>query len=302
MTLHLSAVVPGSSRYMGDACTIRQFRHTDFSRCISPVVLVDHFVMTGPTFEPHTHAGISAATLLLEDSTGVMQSLDGIENNQDIHAGDLHWTQAGRGIVHAQRPVGEARLHGLQIFIDHPAHLKSLPPMTSMLRAADMPAIQAPSGKVRVVSGSFGGLESPLRTPEPLLILDGWLRPGATTLVPMPPGWNAWFYAIQGDLGVRARHCSKGAAPLPKVAGGDPDFAVVPAGSAAAAGATLDGEEGVLLLMAGKKPVHFVLVAGSAVGKVLQQGGAALPGADGALAEALPAYGETESADALTTC
>lgn len=287
---------------MGDACTIRQFRHTDFSRCISPVVLVDHFVMTGPTFEPHTHAGISAATLLLEDSTGVMQSLDGIENNQDIHAGDLHWTQAGRGIVHAQRPVGEARLHGLQIFIDHPAHLKSLPPMTLMLRAADMPAIQAPSGKVRVVSGSFGGLESPLRTPEPLLILDGWLRPGATTLVPMPPGWNAWFYAIQGDLGVRARHCSKGAAPLPKVAGGDPDFAVVPAGSAAAAGATLDGEEGVLLLMAGKKPVHFVLVAGSAVGKVLQQGGAALPGADGALAEALAAYGETESADALTTC
>lgn len=159
---------------MGDACTIRQFRHTDFSRCISPVVLVDHFVMTGPTFEPHTHAGISAATLMLEDSTGVMQSLDGIDNNQDIHAGDLHWTQAGRGIVHAQRPVGEARLHGLQIFIDHPAHLKSLPPMTSMLRAADMPAIQAPSGKVRVVSGSFGGLKSPLRTPEPLLILDGW--------------------------------------------------------------------------------------------------------------------------------
>ena len=286
---------------MGDACTIRQFRHTDFSRCISPVVLVDHFVMTGPTFEPHTHAGISAATLMLEDSTGVMQSLDGIENNQDIHAGDLHWTQAGRGIVHAQRPVGEARLHGLQIFIDHPAHLKSLPPMTSMLRAADMPAIQAPSGKVRVVSGSFGGLESPLRTPEPLLILDGWLRPGATTLVPMPPGWNAWFYAIQGDLGVRARHCSKGAAPLPKVAGGDPDFAVVPAGSAAVAGATRDGEEGVLLLMAGKKPVHFVLVAGSAVGEVRQQGDAALSDA-GALAEALAAYGETEPADALTTC
>ncbi|MDH1524658.1 pirin family protein [Achromobacter mucicolens] len=302
MTLHLSAVVPGSSRYMGDACTIRQFRHTDFSRCISPVVLVDHFVMTGPTFDPHTHAGISAATLMLEDSTGVMQSLDGIENNQDIHAGDLHWTQAGRGIVHAQRPVGEARLHGLQIFIDHPAHLKSLPPMTSMLRAADMPAIQAPSGKVRVVSGSFGGLESPLRTPEPLLILDGSLRPGATTLVPMPPGWNAWFYAIQGDLGVRARHCSKGATPLPKVAGGDPDFAIVPAGSAAVAGATRGGEEGVLLLMAGKKPVHFVLVAGSAVGEVPQQGGAALPDADGALAEALAAYGETEPADALTTC
>ncbi len=281
---------------MGDACTIRQFRRTDFSGCISPVVLVDHFVMTGPTFEPHTHAGISAATLLLEDSTGVMQSLDGIENNQDIHAGDLHWTQAGRGIVHAQRPAGEARLHGLQIFIDHPAHLKSLPPLTSMLRAADIPAIQAPSGRLRVVAGSYAGLDSPLCTPEPLLILDGWLRPGATTLVPVPPGWNAWFYAIQGDMGVRARHCSKGAPPLPKVAGGDPDFVVVPAGCASAAGATPDGQEGVLLLMAGKAPVHFVLVAGMAVGARPQQGDAPSPEADGALAEALTAYGETETA------
>ncbi|MEN5160904.1 pirin family protein [Achromobacter spanius] len=302
MTLHLSAVVSGSSRYMGDACAIRQFRHTDFLGCISPVVLVDHFVMTGPTVEPHTHAGVRAATLLLEDSAGVMRSLDGIENNHDIHAGDLHWTQAGRGILHAQRPVGEARLHGLQLLIDCPAHLKSLPPMTSMLRAADVPAIQAPSGKVRVLSGSFGGLESPLRTPEPLLILDGWLRPGATTLVPMPPGWNAWFYAIEGDLGVRARHCGKGAAPLPKVAGGDPDFAVVPAGSAAAAGATLDGEEGVLLLMAGKAPVHFVLVAGSAVGALPRDGDTAWPDADGAFAETLAAHGGTATADALTTC
>lgn len=302
MTLHLSAVVSGSSRYIEDACAIRQFRHSDFLGCISPVVLVHHFVLTGPTLEPHTHAGVSAATLLLEDSTGVMRSLDGIENNHDIHAGDLFWTQAGRGILRAQRPVAEARLHGLQVLIDHPAHLKALPPVTSLLRAADVPAIQTPSGKVRVVSGSFGGLESPLRTPEPLLILDGWLRPGATTLVPMPPGWNAWFYAIEGDLGVRARHCSRRAAPLPKVAGGDPDFAVVSAGSAAAAGATPDGEEGVLLLMAGKAPVHFVLVAGSAVGALRQEGDPAGPDAEGAFAEPLAAYGGTETADALTTC
>ncbi|MCG7325435.1 pirin family protein [Achromobacter sp. ACRQX] len=305
MTLHLSAVIAGSSRYLGDACTIRQFRHTDFSGGMSPVVLVDHFVMTGPTFEPHTHAGVSAATLLLEDSTGVMQSLEGIENNREIRAGDLQWTQAGRGIVHAQRPAGDATLHGLQIFIDHPAHLKSLPPSTSLLRAADMPVIQTPSGKVRVVAGTYAGLESPLCTPEPLLILDGWLRPGATTLLPMPPGWNAWFYAVQGDLGVRARHRSKGGPPLPKVAGGDPDFAVLPAGSAAAASATPDGEEGVLLLMAGKVPVHFVLVAGPAVVAASEQGAGITPAADAALAEALTAYDAVESPaaeDALSIC
>ncbi|MEN4920485.1 pirin family protein [Achromobacter spanius] len=296
MTLHLSAAVAGSIKSPGDSCTIRQFRHTDFSRGMSPLVMVDHFVMTGPAFGPHPHAGISAATLLLEDSTGAMQSLDSTEANREIRAGDLHWTLAGRGIVHAQRPAGEARLHGLQIFIDLPEHLKSLPASTSLLRAWEMPVIQTVSGRIRVAAGSYEGWVSPLQTPEPLLILDGWLRPGATTLVPTPPGWNAWFYAVQGDLGVRARHRRKGAVPLPKVAGGDPDFAILAAGTAATASATPDGEEGVLVLMAGKTPAHFVLIAGPAVDS--PAAGRKTPAQDEhkALADALAAY-ETAEAD-----
>jgi len=290
LTLHLSAVVAGSIKSQGDSCEIRQFRHTDFSKSTSPVVLVDHFVMTGPAFAPHPHFGISAATLLLEDSTGVMQSLDSTENNREIRAGDLHWTLAGTGIVHAQRPAGEARLHGLQIFIDLPDHLKSLPASTSLLRAWEMPVIQTTSGRIRVVSGKHAGWESPLQTPEPLLILDGWLRPGASTLVPLPPGWNAWLYAVQGDVGVRARHRCKGAVPLPKVAGGDPDFAVVGAGLAVAASAKPDGEEGVLLLMAGRTPAHFVLIAGPAVDVRATPQGAGLLAGHASLEQALAAY------------
>jgi redox-sensitive bicupin YhaK (pirin superfamily) len=29
---------------------------------IDPVIMLDHFHMTTPTFEPHPHAGISAVT------------------------------------------------------------------------------------------------------------------------------------------------------------------------------------------------------------------------------------------------
>lgn len=260
---------------------------------MSPVVLVDHFVMTGPAFGPHSHAGISAATLMLEDSTGAMQSLDGIEHNREIRAGDLHWTLAGRGIVHAQRPAGEARLHGLQIFFDLPGRLKTLPATTALLRAEDMPVIQTHSGRIRVVSGSFAEQESPLQTPEPLLILDGWLRPGATTLIPLRAGWNAWITTVQGELGVRARHRCRGAVPLPKVAGGDADFAVVSAGSAVAANATACGEEGVLLLMAGCAPAHFVLIAGPAVDVPAADRGAA--SGDVSLAQALAAYGNADT-------
>jgi redox-sensitive bicupin YhaK (pirin superfamily) len=257
---------------------------------MSPLVLVDHFVMTGPTFEPHPHAGISAATLLLEDSTGTMQSQDSTESNDEIRAGDLLWTLAGEGIVHAQRPVGEARLHGLQIFIDLPERLKSQPASTSLLRAWEMPVIQTDAGRVRVVSGSYGGWDSPLQTPEPLLLLDGWLRPGATTLVPVAPGWTAWVYAVQGDLGVRARHCRKGAVPLPKMSGGDPDFAVLAEGAAVAVRAAPDGEEGVLVLMAGRAPAHFVLIAAPAIDAPVIPRDASAVADQQALTQALAAY------------
>ena len=188
---------------------------------MSPLVLVDHFVMTGPTFAPHPHAGISAVTLLFEDSQGVMQSLDSVRNDHEIRAGDLHWTLAGKGIVHTQQPVGPARLNGLQMFVNLPERLKGLPPATSLLRAWEMPIIQSDAGRVRVVSGAYDGWESPPLGPEPLLILDIWLRPGATRLVPLPDGWNAWVYAVQGDLGLRARHqLGPGAAPAARRQGG----------------------------------------------------------------------------------
>ncbi|MBP6706140.1 MAG: pirin family protein [Achromobacter sp.] len=288
MTILLSPLVASQAQPVGEACSIRQFRHTDFPLGMSPLVLVDHFVMTGPTFAPHPHAGISAVTLLFEDSQGVMQSLDSVRNDHEIRAGDLHWTLAGKGIVHTQQPVGPARLNGLQMFVNLPERLKALPPATSLLRAWEMPIIQSDAGRVRVVSGAYDGWESPPLGPEPLLILDIWLRPGATRLVPLPDGWNAWVYAVQGDLGLRARHqLGPGAAPAAKRQGEDPDFAVLHTGSAVAASA--DGD-GMLLLIAGRAPAHIVLIAGPVIDEPVIQRGPFVMASQRALDEAMRAY------------
>lgn len=324
MTIHLSPPVAKPFEPVGDACSIRQFRYTDFPLRMSPLVLVDHFIMTGPTFAPHPHAGMSAVTLLLEDTRGAMRSRDSVRNDHEIRAGDLHWTLAGRGIVHTQQPVGEARLNGLQMFVNLPERLKSLPPATSLLRAWEMPVIQSDAGRVRVASGSYGGWDAPLETPEPLMVLDGWLRPGASRMVPLPAGWNAWLYAVQGELGVRARHqvmqpapvaaqASQGAPDTPLASavlrapaatvrpGGaagkravaapksvaDPDFAILPAGAALAASAD---SEGLLLLIAGSAPAHFVLVAGPSIDEPVIQRGPFVMSNSRALAQAMAAY------------
>ncbi|MFY0476906.1 pirin-like C-terminal cupin domain-containing protein [Achromobacter marplatensis] len=291
MTIHLSNVVASQPQSAGDACTLRAFLHTDFSHSPSPVVMVEHFIMNRTmAAPPQPHAGLCMATLLLEDANGVMRCKDSPGSVLEARAGDLHWTVAGAGILTTQQLVGPGHLNGLRIGLNLPDRLKSLSPAVSLLRAWEMPVIQTDAGRVRVVAGNHGGWQSPLATPEALMILDGWLRPGATQLLPLPPGWNAWVYSVQGELGVRARHRLSGAPPLPKRQGGDPDFAVLPAGAALAASAPLADDEGVLLLMAGKAPVHYVLTAGPAVDEPVFRHGAVVMASQRALTRALAAY------------
>lgn len=309
MTIRLSPPVGRPCEPAGDACATRQFRYTDFPQGMSPLVLAEHFIMSGPAFAPHPHAGMSAVTLLLEDTRGVLRSRDSLRNDHEIRAGDLHWTVAGRGILHDQQPVGQARLNGLRFYVNLPQRLKTLAPEVALLRAWEMPVLQSDAGRVRVVSGRYDGWDAPLATPEPLLILDGWLRPGASRLVPLPAGWNAWLYAVHGELGVRARHEITPPPPRPPVEAAppipvarfrpgtrpataarraaDPGFAILSPGAALTA--TAD-REGLLQLLAAGAPAHFILVAGAAIDEpVIQRGPFVMTDAR-ALAQAIAAY------------
>ena len=69
-----------------------------------------------------------------------------------------------------------------------------------LLRARDVPVIEGPGIRLRVLAGALEGKTSPLRTPEPILIVDGWLDAGARTVLPLPSGWNLWLYARLGNL------------------------------------------------------------------------------------------------------
>lgn len=199
--LHFSHPVTRAPHAIGAHCDIRQFRHTDFGGAMSPLVLVDHYVMTGPTFELHPHAGMSAVTVLFEDTQGWMSSHDSVHNDHRIEPGDLHWTLAGKGIVHTQQPEGDhAQLDGLQLFVNLPRRLKRIEPATMLLRARDVPVIEGPGLRLRVLAGALDGKTSPLLTPEPILIVDGWLDAGASTALPLPFGWNLWLYARLGNL------------------------------------------------------------------------------------------------------
>lgn len=203
MGIRFSKVATATAQPIGAGCTIAQFRHDAFGgTAMSPFVMVDHFHMWQPTFDVHPHAGFSAVTLVFEDTKGSMVSRDSIGNNATFGAGDLHWTMAGRGILHTQLPVKSAHIHALQIFVNLPASLKQLPPDSFHIGRHRMPVVQTAEGtRVRVVAGDFQGQSSPIPAPRPVLMLDVQLeKPGASIEVPLPREWNAWVHVVQGGV------------------------------------------------------------------------------------------------------
>ena len=258
--LRFSSPVSRAPHAVGAHCDIRQFRHTDFGSAMSPLVLVDHFVMTGPTFELHPHAGMSAVTVLFEDTQGWMSSHDSVHNDHRIEPGDLHWTLAGKGIVHTQQPEGDhARLDGLQLFVNLPRRLKRIEPATMLLRARDVPVIEGPGTRLRVLAGALDGKTSPLRTPEPILIVDGWLDAGTHIVLPLPSGWNLWLYARLGNLTVHDL-------AAPERAAG----AMLSSGEAVAVSAD---QPGALELRPAAGAVRCVAIGGSAIDEPVVQNG-----------------------------
>jgi len=258
--LRFSSPVTRAPHAVGAHCDIRQFRHTDFGSAMSPLVLVDHFAMTGPTFELHPHAGMSAVTVLFEETQGWMSSHDSVHNDHRIEPGDLHWTLAGKGIVHTQKPEGDhARLDGLQLFVNLPRRLKRIEPATMLLRARDVPLIEGPDMRMRLLAGALEGKTSPLRTPEPILIVDGWLDAGARTVLPLPSGWNLWLYARLGSL-----TADNLAAPESSSA------ATLSSGDAVAVSAD---QAGAVELRPATGAVKFVAIGGPAINEPIVQSG-----------------------------
>jgi hypothetical protein len=173
--------------------------------------MVGHFYMWEPTFPVHPHAGFSAVTLVFEDTVGSMSTVDSIGHRSMLLAGDLHWTMAGRGIVHTQKPADAAsRIHALQIFVNLPGSMKNLPPDSFRVAAAAMPRVQRAGLDVRVVAGELEGKRSPANTPQPVQMLDGLLSNAAGPFtLRMQPEWNAWICVLEGSLrlsGVKILH------------------------------------------------------------------------------------------------
>jgi len=183
---------------------------------IDPFLGVDHAWMSGSTFPPHPHAGFSAVSYLFLDSETGIDNRDSLGSRSRILSGGLHWTAAGRGVVHEEVPAETSKtVHMLQIFVNLARERQSATPFALSLAPQDVPVVQLPGAKVRVPLGGYGKARSPLSPPTEVNLLDILLEDGAELIVPVAASHNAFVMPIHGTVTVDGQRFDNAGLGLP---------------------------------------------------------------------------------------
>ncbi|GMK53577.1 hypothetical protein CspeluHIS016_0101630 [Cutaneotrichosporon spelunceum] len=212
---------------------------------LSPFLILDHAsVGQGAGFPDHPHRGMATVTYVLE---GTMQHEDFMGNYGRLSRGDVQWMTAGRGVVHAEMPFVDPAhpvdAVALQLWLDLPAAKKMVKPSYKEKKADALARATFQGGSVVVVSGESHGAIGPIRPIAGCWFLDFTLEAGGEVWQPIPEGWTAFVYVLDGGVTV-----------------GRPGKEVAKQNCCVLSAAA--GEEGVWLRSRPRSGTRLVLVAG----------------------------------------
>jgi quercetin 2,3-dioxygenase len=182
--------------------TVRRALPARERHAVGPWVFLDHFgpyraVPGEDGVGPHPHAGIETVTYLL---SGANEHRDSAGHHGIVGRGGAQWMTAGRGIIHAERAAGggEEPLHGIQLWTSLPRLQKHTAPDYQRIDAAAIPRVERGGATVRVVAGAFESTQGPAHTRMPTFLWHVTLAPGASLATPLPAGYEAALYVVEG--------------------------------------------------------------------------------------------------------
>jgi len=200
MSIEIAPVVSASRRSMAGFQGVTFVDVKALGMAASPIAAFDDFRVDDMPFSPHPHAGFAAVTYVLRNSMGAARSRASTGEDVTVGPGGVIWTDSGSGIVHEEVPADpDLELHGLQLFVNRSAASKLDPPRVQWLEGTEVPTWRDGAGNVvHVVTGSFGGVESPIDPIEPFVLLDADV--GSRISFEQPSGYHTLVYVLDGDV------------------------------------------------------------------------------------------------------
>lgn len=181
---------------------------------LDPFLMLDEFKSDDPNdyiagFPSHPHRGFETVTYLIE---GSVRHRDHMGSEGYLGPGSIQWMTAGRGIIHEEMPQQEnGLLWGFQLWVNLPAKDKMIDPRYQDIPASDVPEVDVPVGKVRVLAGSLKGVTGPVSgvATQPRFFDVRWAQAG-TFEHELPAEHTGFIYAYKGELNVAGQVIREG--------------------------------------------------------------------------------------------
>lgn len=192
---------------------LRQPLPTQGIDMIDPFVLLHHY---GPykiseehnpfDLGPHPHRGFEPITFLFQ---GEQLHRDSLGNESVVKAGDVQWTTAGCGIIHAESPTKTfvkkgGYMEGIQLWLNLPAEKKMIQPNYQHEAYENFRMIVSEDNKVetRIVAGEFGGIFGRIKTQTPVNSFMIEAKADGFETIPFSNAHQGLLYLLKGKVKV----------------------------------------------------------------------------------------------------
>lgn len=168
---------------------------------LDPFLLLDEFGSDNPGdyiagFPPHPHRGFETITYMLN---GKWEHKDSAGHEGLLGDGSVQWMTAGSGIIHSEMPIQtDGLVRGFQLWFNLPKEKKMIEPAYQDIKSEQIPVVTNDTGKVKVISGEYGGVIGPGKSHTPVLILDIRMNLNSEIIIPIDDEWNAFGFVYEG--------------------------------------------------------------------------------------------------------
>ncbi|WP_397362879.1 pirin family protein [Olleya sp. R77988] len=180
---------------------------------IDPFILLHHY---GPytidkknnpfDLGPHPHRGFEPITFLIQ---GEQLHRDSLGNESVVKAGDVQWTTAGRGIIHAEGPTKQfvekgGTLEGIQLWLNLPAKKKMIQPNYQHVKSEDFNSIVSKDGKVviKIVAGNLDNKNGSIATQTSVNTFLMDFKKDGEYYLPIDNTHQVMLYLLNGNIDV----------------------------------------------------------------------------------------------------